>query len=214
MIDHPEAVAPTTSEPFAVKTLYTIADFDEIRAMPDNEDRLLELIHGEITEKMPNEMHGEIAAWIASVLTQFVYPRKLGRVGVEVSHRPIIGQYNDRMPDVSFRAAGQPLVTHGSVPGMPDLAVEIKSPRNSFESLREKAQFYLQNGSRMVWLVHPMQRQIELCVPSKEARATMIVRLLNVEDTLDGGEVLPGFSVKVSELFPLPLKNRKRTRPK
>ncbi len=202
MIDHPEAIAPTTSEPFAVKTLYTTADFDEIRTMPDNEDRLLELIHGEIAEKMPNEMHGEIAAWIASVLTQFIYPKKLGRVGVEVSHRPIIGQYNDRMPDVSFRAAGQPLVTHGSVPGMPDLAVEIKSPRNSFESLREKAQFYLQNGSRMVWLVHPMQRQIELCVPSKEARATMIVRLLNVEDTLDGGEVLPGFSVKVSELFP------------
>lgn len=213
MMDYPEAIVTPTNESFAVKTLYTIADFDEIRAMPDNENRLLELIHGEITEKMPSELHGVIALLIGAKLLSFVEAHKLGYVGVEVSHRPIIGQYNDRMPDVSFRATGQPLVTHGSVPGMPDLAVEIKSPRNSFESLREKAQFYLQNGSRMVWLVHPMQRQIELCVPSKEARATMIVRLLNVEDTLDGGDVLPGFSVKVSELFPPALEEPEANNP-
>lgn len=202
---------PQTTDTFTVKTLYTLEEFDEFRASPDRENKLLELIHGQITEKMPSELHGEIAAWIASVLTQFVYARKLGRVGVEVSHRPVIGQYNDRMPDVSFRAAGQPLVTQGSVPGMPDLAVEIKSSANSYESLREKAQFYLQNGSRMVWLVYPLRREIEVCAPSNEVPGLMIVKRLKADETLGGGDVLPAFSARITDLFPPALEEPEST---
>jgi Uma2 family endonuclease len=205
------AQPPDTTETIAVKTLYTVEEFDDIREQPENDGKLLELIHGEIVEKTPSELHGIVALLIGAKLLTFVQTNNLGYVGVEVSYRPQTGPYNDRMPDVSFRAAGEPIVTEGSVPGMPDLAVEIKSPRNSFESLREKAQFYLQNGSRMAWLVHPARRQIELCRLSTEARGVMLVTLLSADDTLDGGDVLPGFSARVGDLFPPPLEGPEQT---
>ncbi|RMF82539.1 MAG: Uma2 family endonuclease, partial [Chloroflexi bacterium] len=70
-----------------------------------------------------------------------------------------------------------------------------KSPDDSITGLREKAQYYLRNGARMVWLVFPKQRIVEIYRPEHD------VEILTADDTLDGGDVLPGFSLAVRDIF-------------
>ena len=101
---------------------------------------------------------------------------------------------NARLPDVSFRAGSQTIVTKGSVPQMPDLAVEVKSPDDAWKDLRAKARYYLANGTKLVWLVEPVRRFVEVYSADDE-------QVLFEGDTLNGGGVLPGFEMPVSAVF-------------
>lgn len=178
--------------------LYTVAEFETLLAHPENRDRLLELINGEIVEKMPTEEHGELQAIIVAALVAFVLPRKLGRVGVEIRHKMPTDDANSRLPDVSFIAGNRPRVTEGSVPQMPDLAVEIKSPDDSHKELRDKAHYYMQHGTRLVWIVNPAKRFVIVLTPDDED-------VLMDGETLTGGDVLPGFEVPLRDIFADPL---------
>lgn len=178
--------------------LYTVAEFEQLLNQPENRDRLLELINGEIVEKMPTEEHGEIQAIIVAALIAFVLPQKLGRVGVEIRHQMPADDANSRLPDVSFIAGNRPRVTEGSVPQMPDLAVEIKSPDDSLRELRDKADYYMLHGTRMVWIVNPAKRLVIVLTPDDED-------ILIEGDTLNGGDVLPGFELPVRDIFADPL---------
>jgi Uma2 family endonuclease len=174
--------------------LYTVEEFERFIAQPENRDRLFELIQGEIVEKMPTEEHGELAANLVVALHSFVVPRKLGRVGVEIRHRMPNDTRNSLLPDVSFIAGKRPSVTEGSVPQMPDLAVEIKSPDDSLKDLRDKANYYLLNGTRLVWIVDPVKRLVITLTPDDE-------QILLENEVLDGGDVLPGFTMPVKDIF-------------
>ncbi len=175
--------------------LVTVEAFETFIARPDNRDRRFELIDGEIVEKMPTEEHGVITGNIFGFLWNFSRDRGLGRVAVEVRHRMPGDPYNDRLPDVAYYAdASRPIVKQGPVPHMPDLVVEVKSPHDTYKEMRDKAAYYLANGARLVWLVYPEKRLVVLL--SKEAED-----LLAENDTLTGGEVLPGFAVTVSEML-------------
>ena len=176
--------------------LYTVDEFERLLEQPENSDRLLELIDGEIVEKMPTEEHGIVVLKIGSRLLIFVDLTKIGRVGVEIRHRNPEDNYNDRLPDISFTAdTTTPVVTKGAVLRFPDLAVEVKSPSDSYRQMREKAAYYLANGTKMVWLVYPEKRIIEVY------RADGEIQILTEDDMLDGGDVLPGFSMSVSDIF-------------
>lgn len=178
------------------KKLYTVEEFEQFLADPANQERRFELIHGEIVEKMPTEEHGLIAANILSFLWNYAKPRKLGRGGMEIRHGLPEDTYNDRLPDIAFnRDLERPVVEQGSVPKMPDLAVDVKSPSDSYRKLREKADYYLQNGSKLAWLVYPEKHLVEVYRPDADSI------LLTAEDTLDGGEVLPGFTLPVQAIF-------------
>lgn len=179
--------------------LYTVDEFEDFIALPENHNKLLELIHGVIVEKMPTEEHGIIAATIARLLGNYVAPRKLGRVGVEVRHGKPTDKYNDRLPDVSFRRGNDPVVKKGAVPQMPDLAVEIQSPDDKVRDMREKAHYYLQNGSKLVWLVYPENKTIEVCTLNSNNELTM--KTATIEDTLDGGDLLSEFTASVQEIL-------------
>lgn len=178
--------------------LYTIEEFEALLAQPENIERLLELIDGEIIEKMPTEEHGEIALLIGAALLAFVRANNLGRVGVEVRHRMPQDQRNSRLPDVSFIAGQRPRVTEGSVPQMPDLAIEVKSPDDSLKGLRERAQYYLLNGTRLVWLFDPAKRYVITLTADDE-------QIFLEHEALDGGDVLPGFSLPLADIFGDPL---------
>jgi Uma2 family endonuclease len=78
----------------------------------------------------------------------------------------------------------------------PLVVVEIKSDSNSLIDLREKARKYLEHGTQMALLLIPEKRIVEVY------QAGADVQLLPAEDTLEGGPVLRGFSVRVAELFP------------
>jgi Uma2 family endonuclease len=182
------------------KKLYTVEEFERFAERGENRDRLLELIQGEIFEKMPTEEHGVVAANIVAALSNFVKPRKLGRIGVEVRHRMPNDKANSRLPDVSFRSETQtPIVTKGSVPMMPDLAVEIHSPDDAYQDLDAKARYYLKNGSRLVWIVYPKTRIVKICTLTETG--DLHEETVGIEAKLSGKDVLPGFTLPVSEIF-------------
>lgn len=173
--------------------LYTVAEYELfLRQYPD---RRFELIHGEIVEKVPTHEHGIIAAKIAARLVPFVEDNDLGYVAVEARYSPTGDDSNDRLPDVSV-TLGAEIVTQGAVDRLPELAVEIKSPNDTYRHLRDKADYYLENGVQLVWLVYPEKRLVEVYALDGE------IEILTVGDTLSGGTVLPDFEVAVSKLFP------------
>lgn len=177
------------------KQHYTVDEFEQFLCQPENVDRLFELIDGEIVEKKPTQQHGMIAMNLGAELTFFVKKHKLGRVGGEVRHRTAKDTVNSLMPDISFTSGNRPLVTEGSVMQMPDLAIEIRSPDDSLKQMREKAEYYLANGSRLVWLVVPGKRYVEVHRPNQEEE------IMFGSDVLDGGDVLPGFTLPIADVF-------------
>lgn len=191
-------------KPMAInKKLMTVTEFEAFADAPENADRRLELINGEIVEKVPAEEHGIVVANVGTAIKIFVKANQLGgRVGVEIRHKIPLDAHNARMPDVAYTSAERvlPLVRKGSIPQMPDLAVEVQSPDDTVEELRAKAAYYLQQGSRLVWLAYPPNQTVESCTWDGEQ---LIIDRLGPDDELTGGEVLPGFAVRVAELFEL-----------
>ena len=182
------------------KTHIAVDDFEAFIARPENRDRNFELIDGEIVEKMPTQIHGRIAARLSHMLYSYIDKHPIGHVEVEVRYRLPDDLHYSLQPDVAFfKDIDTPAVEKGPVFRMPDLAVEIKSPDDAFRQMRKKAEYYLANGSQLVWLVFPENRQVE--VYSSRANDTVT---LTEQDTLDGGEVLPGFSLKVADIFKTP----------
>lgn len=178
---------------------YTVAQFERDYLSPEHSNRLFELINGEVHEKMPTQQHGLIASNINLELALYARHTKTGRPGIEVRHQIPEDKRNSRLPDVSFVCTKGPLVEHGSVVGMPDLAVEIKSPTDTITEMRETAAYYVANGSRLVWLVYPNYRLVEVYRPAAD------VEILGEDDTLTGDDVLPGFTLSVRVLFADPL---------
>lgn len=177
------------------RQITTISEFEAFIARPENADRLFELVNGEIVEKVPTQIHGVIAVNISTELK--LYSRtKGGIVAVEVRHQIPDDEQNVYLPDVAYYAdESKPLVAHGPVPYMPDLAVEIQSPGDSLARMRAKARYYLEHGCLMVWLVIAEKRLVEIYAADSED-------ILTESDTLDGGTVLPGFKIAVKDIFP------------
>ena len=172
-----------------------VAEFDKFLAAPENRDRLFELVNGEIVEKAATQEHGMIALNIGTFFKLYLAEHPIGRASVETRHRAPDDNANDLLPDVSFtRDLDKPIVKAGPVPYMPDLAVEIKSPDDTYKGMREKARYYLAKGTRMVWLVFPDKRIVEVYTANDE-------QILTENDTLTGGDVLPGFSLAVRQIF-------------
>src|SRR6185312_305547 len=99
-----------------------------------------------------------------------------------------------RAPDIAFieghrvRAVGD---TTGYWPGAPDIAVEVLSPEDRVAEIEKKVSEWLAAGCRQVWVVSPKTRTVTI-----HTSQTDIV-MLTEKDTLNGGEVVPGFEVSV-----------------
>lgn len=176
--------------------VYTIEEFEEFIARPENSDRLFELIHGEIIEKVPTQEHGFICAKLIIRLGGFLEANKSGRLGPEIRHQ-IPGDDDDgRLPDISiYLDMNAPVIKEGAVPHMPDIAIEVKSPNDSYARMRNKAIYYLENGTLLVWLVYPEKRLVEV------HHGVDDFEIFDSSDTLDGGSILPGFKLAVKDLF-------------
>lgn len=121
--------------------LYTVEEFETIAETPQNRDRLLELVNGEIIEKVPIQGHGLYAGNIFGPLWNYA-------------------QAHD----------------------------------DALKKMREKARYYVENGTQLVWLVIPERHIVEVYTPDDE-------QILDENDALDGLTVLPGFSLPVREVF-------------
>lgn len=185
-------------------TEITIEEFEQFIALPENDERRFELIDGEIVEKVPTEEHGIIVARIVARIVFYLQQHGLEeRVAVEPRHKMPNDKRNARIPDIAYTSPERalPVVTKGAVPQMPDLAIEIKSPDDKVAQLRKKAAYYLANGSHMVWLIFPEQRLVEIYRP--DADVLLLVDNENRHDVIDGGDLLPGFTLPLREIFPL-----------
>lgn len=172
--------------------LMTIEDYESFL---ESHEGVFELIKGEVVEKVLTEEHGIIVVNIATEIRIYLKQNPIGRVAVEARYRPKDEKYNDRLPDISVRITDEPVVKKGVVEGMPDLAVEVKSPTDSNKLMREKANYYLENGCRMVWLVYPDKAMVEIY--HKDAD----IEILFAEDVIRGGDVLPEFELKVGTIL-------------
>jgi Uma2 family endonuclease len=176
--------------------LYTVAEYETFLKRPENQDCIYELINGEIVPMSPSVPHGESAHLLSLRMGIYNLKAKVGRILIEVRYRMPGDEHNSHIPDLSFIAGmDTELPESGAVPRMPDLAVEIKSPEDSEPKMRAKATYYLKNGSKLVWLLFTDRKTIEVHRPNAEPIT------LTETDTLDGGDVLPGFTVAVRDLF-------------
>lgn len=175
----------------------TYSEFEAFTAAPENRERKFELIDGEIVEVSPTELHATLAAKVAGEIYAYLKQHPGGRVGVEPRHKMPDDDHNALLPDVAFTSAERllPMTKRGAVPQMPDLAVEVKSPDDSLIELRQKAAYYVANGARMVWLLIPEKSLVEVYRPNVD------VELLNENDTINGGDLLPGFTLSVRDVF-------------
>jgi Uma2 family endonuclease len=175
----------------------SIADFKALLAQPQNRGKHLELVNGEVSEKMVSEVHGILVMYIGAMLLNHVLLHRLGRVTTEVHHHAPNASDTVYQPDIAFTRAerAHPPTEEAAVPQMPDLVVEVKTVSNTYRELRDKAAYYLAHGARLVWVVPPAKHLVEVY------RADGDIDLLGEADHLDGGEVVPGFSLSIKAVF-------------
>ena len=154
-----------------------------------------ELIRGELKRMAPagNE-HGFLAAVFIGLLITHVRTKKLGRVyAAETGFKLATDPDTVRAPDAAFisqKRLDEVGPVQGYWPGAPDLTVEVVS----YTKVADKVAEWLAAGSGMVVVVNPCRQQVLVHVPGD-------VNVLEGDDTLDGGEVVPGWQFLVNELF-------------
>jgi Uma2 family endonuclease len=167
---------------------------------------LYELIDGRLVRMSPpGGEHGDLAMDLGAALRVYTKDRGLGRtLGAETGfHVSPPGQTDTVLaPDVAFiRADRVPprdsLEWRGFWRLAPDLVVEVASPSQSRRALADKARLWLAFGARLVWVVWPVRRQVDIW----RAGQSEPVKTLGVGDTLDGEDVVPGFTYPVASMF-------------
>jgi Uncharacterized protein conserved in cyanobacteria len=107
---------------------------------------------------------------------------------------------NKRWPDISFmakeRLQGLDELPDRFLEGGPDLGVEILSPGNTVAEIHDKLVEYFDNGARLVWVIHPKERYVLVYRSFQEPD-----RLLKSTYSLDGEEIVSGFTLPVAEFF-------------
>jgi Uma2 family endonuclease len=168
---------------------------------PDgNVDIDYELVRGRLVPVTPaGREHGVLSGYLATELTLFVRAHGLGRVYTDgVGYTLFRNPDTVRGPDVSYVSREREATltaVRGFINGAPDLAVEVRSPDDRWPTLEAKATEYLTAGARLVWIVDPRRRMVQVRRPGQPPV------VLRGADVLDGGDLLAGWSLPVSRLF-------------
>jgi len=163
-------------------------------------DGKAELVRGELrVTPPPGGPHTCVESNLLALLFAYVHGRGIGRVFADSAGYELVQLPRTvRVPDASFVGAHR-LPAAGIGPGLfkfaPDLAVEVLSPSESASELQEKLDDYRACGTPLIWVVDPMQRTVMIVASDAP------VRWLHEGETLDGGDVVAGFSCGVAELF-------------
>ncbi len=172
---------------------------EELLTLPEDGFRY-ELIRGELQQMAPaGHHHGKIAVNLTTPLDQHVRANNLGTVyAAETGFLLASDPDTVRAPDVAFvrRERVEAVAdVEGYWPGAPDLAVEVISPGDTYAHVEDKVMEWLDAGTRMVVTVNPRRHSVTVW----HARDDGVV--LTEEDVLEGGDVVPGWSVPVRTLF-------------
>ena len=171
---------------------------DELIKLPRGMGKRYELIRGVLIEKMPTgDPHGDSVTRASNLIFTYSEENDYGVVRTgEPGYRLERGPDTVRAPDVAWIAPGRiPAGTQGYPELAPDLAVEVKSPSNSNPEMAAKAQMWLCYGSKIALVLDPGSTTAAIYRPNTEPV------ILGEDDTLDLGDLLPGFSTPVWRLF-------------
>jgi Uma2 family endonuclease len=211
-------MAIATSAPPTIKTLADLRKrlggipLDRIRFQPavgtateqdvieveQRENRLCELVDGTLVEKAMGAVESYLALRLGHLVSSYLDQNDLGIcLGADGMMRLAPGLV--RIPDLSFiswsRLPGRVLSPEPIPDLAPDLAVEVLSAGNTKPEMTRKVQEYFDAGVRLVWLIDPKKRNAR--VYSAPGRSLLV----NANQSLEGGDVLPGFSVALADLL-------------
>lgn len=145
------------------------------------------------------QMHGGLAATVLISLGQHVNSHGLGKVyAAETGFQLASNPDHVRAPDVAFISAKRLKEVgeaEGFWPGAPDLVAEVISPSDTYTQVEAKVFDWIEAGCRMVIVVNPRKRAVTVYCGFAD------VRVLGVNETIDGGDVVPGWSLPLAELF-------------
>lgn len=171
----------------------------ELLSMPDYGLRS-ELIRGEVRWMAPaGNVHGRLAVNVTISLGPYVRENDLGVVfAAETGFKIASNPDTVRAPDVAFvsrervEAVGE---VEGFWPGAPDLAIEVISPNDLYTEVEEKVADWLEAGAGMVVVVNPRNKTVAV------RRTPSEITVLEESDTLDGADVVSGWSLPVRDIF-------------
>lgn len=175
------------------------ATIQDVADILDREGRSCDLIHGVLVEKTVGYRESTLAMFIGHLLSAFVLPHNLGLVSgsdgtVELFPALV------RVPDVAFISWNR--LPEGEQPSspvpaiVPELVLEVLSQSNTLAEMRIKRGEYLSAGLVLIWEVDPDSRTVSVSTAEQASPS-----VLSIGEVLEGGDVLPGFSVSLKELF-------------
>jgi Uma2 family endonuclease len=160
-----------------------------------------EIIDGVKVEMPPMSAHSSVlGARLARLLGNFGVDHGLGEAYPEILFKLPLDRDRNRRPDVAFVpysrwTKDRPIPDVNAWNVLPDLCVEVVSPTDRAEEVREKLDEYFQAGVRLVWVVYPRLQVVDVFNSPTEAQVRRRA------DELDGAPVLPGFRLKLADLF-------------
>jgi Uma2 family endonuclease len=159
-----------------------------------------EVVDGVRVEREPmGAFETVLASWLCHVINSFAAGKKLGLAVNEVLFVLNAARALHRRPDVAFvsyaRWPTSVVAREAAWNVVPDLAIEIVSPMNLAEEIDRKITDYFQSGVRLVWVFYPHSGRVYVY------QSPTHVSILERTDTLDGGEVLPGFRLPITALY-------------
>ncbi len=155
-----------------------------------------EWVDGEVVElNVGGKKHARIQARIARKLDEYLERRRGGYVAVELHCRlKAGGGVRFRLPDVAV-VLGDEEPEARYLDRAPDLVAEIRSPEDSLSGLHLKIAEYLENGTRLAWLILPEEQAALVFAPNAPTRTVLR------DGVLEGGDVLPGLRIPLSEIL-------------
>ena len=159
---------------------------------------LCELIDGVLVEKTMGFFESRLAVLLAYYLESYLEKNDIGfTLGEGGMMRLEHGQV--RIPDGAFYSwdhfPNRVLTLEQILDQVPDLAVEVLSPSNRPKEMKRKRRDYFAGGAKLVWYVDPEKRCVEVFTAPDQSV------VLDESQSLDGGAVLPGFTLSIRDWF-------------
>lgn len=177
----------------------------------NDEEGSFELINGERIPVMPTALEPNLFMnLMLFILQTYCKQHKLGKVSAEQTFVLLYDESNwvtgSRIPDILFVSAlrwkeymrNAPDLRSRPLVMTPDLVVEIMSPTDRYKDVENKAELYLQDGVKIIWVVDVVKRRVRVFKGN-------IITKLGDGDTLTGEDIIPGFTLDLTQFFDTPL---------
>jgi Uma2 family endonuclease len=170
----------------------TIEQLQEHAALPENADRLFELIEGEIVEKMPGSTRNSTLAFNMGFFVQTHCQKNDVPCYVSIADGAYSVNGNVLAPDFAYKQT--PMAEEYPDPVPPLWALEVISPNDKAAEIRKKRLKYIE-ADILYWEMYPQSHSIDVYAPGQP------MRTVSIDGILDGGQVLPDLRLPAKDLW-------------